>query len=40
MVKLYFYELYFYILMLNEIEDMVSVVLIVEYGIYYYNVYL
>lgn len=24
--------------MLNKIEDIVSVVLIVEYGIYYYNV--
>lgn len=40
MAKQYFYELYFYTLMLNKIEDMVSAVLIAEHGIHHYNVYL
>lgn len=38
MAKQYFYELYFYTLMLNKIEDIVSAVLIVEHGIHHYNV--
>lgn len=40
MAKQYFYELYFYTLMLNKIEDIDSAVLIVKHGIHHYNVYL
>lgn len=38
MAKQYFYELYFYTLMLSKIEDIVLAVLIVEHGIHHYNV--
>lgn len=36
MAQQYFYELYFYTLMLNKIEDIVLAVLIVEHGIHHY----